>query len=111
MMKTILILLALTLAPGPAFANSAHVYKKNLGGVWPFTFSSGTLYCKNLGNGRKAVWINGSDGYTYAINGQAMAWFDRANLKDAEGNPHRKARDYTDRDLMPLIQKGLYLCD
>ena len=86
-----------------------YVYKHERISTWPFSFDIGTLHCKENGN-KKAIWLNGSDGYTYAINGQAMSWFERSGMKDGEGRLHRIARDYAHKSLGPIINEGLNLC-
>lgn len=94
-----------------AIAGSDVVTRESVGAGWPFSFDRGTLYCKDLDTQRKAVWINGADGYTYLLNGQSISWYQKARFKGANGKPPKEARKATNADLTPLIQAGLNLCN
>ena len=72
--------------------------------------------CKPLGGGRKAVWANTDKG-TYALNGQAMTWFNETKaigspLIGTDGKPWKIARDVLPigGKCMDLIQVGLKEC-
>ena len=97
----------------PVNADSKSIKASDYGDIWPFPKDTGgSLYCKELGNGRKAVWLNGTSA-TYALNGQAMTWVKNAGLIGVDGGPAKMGRDHsTNYDgLNKLIKDGLKLCD
>lgn len=107
-----LVVLAYLVMPSPAHARAEFIYSYQYSN-WPFPhLDGGSLYCKDLGGGRKAVWMNGADG-TYALNGQAMDWSARNDLLGADGAPWKIGRDHSNNPtgLGQLIQQGLTLCD
>jgi len=82
------------------------------GDSWPFpNESGGRLYCKDLGNGRKAVWLV-ADKATYALNGQAITWMTNAEIIGVDGGPVKFGRDHSQNynGLSKLIKDGLKLC-
>ncbi|MCH7929615.1 MAG: hypothetical protein IIA01_03830 [Proteobacteria bacterium] len=93
-------------------ARNITVKREDFREIWPFDAAGGYLYCKNIGGGRKAVWLNTGDG-TYALNGQAMSWSQGADLIGTDGGPWKIGRDHSKNftGLHELIQAGLELCD
>jgi hypothetical protein len=78
-------------------------------------FDPSGLMCKENG-ARKSVWINTSHG-TYALNGQAMTWFNNTKkmgvpLLGTDGKEWKTGRDHVDPStLHSLIKKGLKKCN
>lgn len=86
---------------------------KQYGKEWPLDKETGgTLHCKNLEYGKKAVWLNG-DHATYAINGTAMGWSESSELLGVDGKPWIIAREIASNPLglSRLIKDGLELCE
>lgn len=95
-----------------AFGDAQIIKAKDYGSSWPFqNESGGTLWCKDLGNGRKAVWLV-ADTATYALNGQAMTWMTNSGIKGVGGAPVKIGRDHSTNygGLSKLIKDGLKLC-
>ena len=104
------VLMSLFLATAVQAGSPKFVHRKDMVQTWPFLFEGGALYCQELEAGRKAVWINGSDGFTYAINGQAIDKFGLSGKSQSKGSPYRLARDHATKSLSPIIDMGLKLC-
>lgn len=74
------------------------------------------IHCRNMGNGRKAVWINSRQG-TFALNGQAISWVQDAEamgtpIVGSDGQPAKLGRDHLPTSLVgDLITRGLEECD
>jgi hypothetical protein len=108
----LLMLSCFLVASHEAAARSQILRASEWGADWPFPDEkSGSIYCKDIGGGRKAVWLNGSRA-TYALNGQAMDWAEKAGLIGMDGGPWKKGREQTNNSggLYKLIQAGLGLC-
>jgi hypothetical protein len=80
-----------------------HVTREDMGDNWPLTVDGGTLHCEGAG----AVTFTTDDGTTYAVNGLALGmhkWPDIDPLwADASGG--------LKKDIGPLIERGLSLCN
>lgn len=76
----------------------------------------GALYCKNMGGGRKAVWMNTPSG-TYALNGPAISWVQRTNAQGTplvgyDEGPWKLGREHFPISAVgQLISRGLKQCD
>lgn len=110
MIRTMMLVTALLLATK---AYAAKQIDPNRFGLTDHEYA--VLYCKNMGSGRKAVWMN-TDRATYALNGQAIDWVQRTNsagtpLVGYDGGPWKLGRDHFDLTTVhELIQLGLREC-
>jgi len=113
-MKRLLVLVALFAAAGCSSIDSStgaggtEVSRGNMGDDWPLTVDKGTLACNGSG-GVGEVVFTAPDGTEYAVNGTAKSggykdirpiWADDESL----GHGLKK-------DISPLIDKGLSLCE
>jgi hypothetical protein len=79
------------------------------------SFTTQSIYCNDLKNGKKEVWINESHG-TYALNGPAIEKVNRANslgspLVGQDGKDWKMGRDYIpSQQLNNLIKIGIIKC-
>jgi hypothetical protein len=99
--------------PLTIYAATKFVKASEYGDVWPFpTEKGGSLNCKDLGKGRRAVWLDGATA-TYALNADAMAWMKKAGLKGVGGGPVKRGQDFSIDavGLGALLEDGLRLCD
>lgn len=100
-------LLTIVLVPGCAAGDgqSKTVSKSSLPG-WPLTVDSGVLECEGSGGMGKVTFV--VDGKTYGVNGTARADQDNLDIQmlwaDAETAGLKK-------DISPLIDEGLKLCE
>ncbi len=100
--------------PTMAFGGSVSVNSANYGlsGKYGAQLS---VYCKDVGGGRKRVWINTSQG-TFALNGPAIQWAQDANTSGSpiigsDGKPLKLGRDHLPISAVSeLIQVGLRQC-
>ena len=76
-----------------------------MGGKWPLTVSDGVLACDGA-DGVGEVTLKAPDGTVYAVNGSAGS----AGAKDI-GPIWASAGAGLKKDISPLIQLGLALCD
>ncbi|GAB3783882.1 hypothetical protein GCM10027601_17000 [Nocardioides ungokensis] len=80
-----------------------------MGKKWPLTVDSGTLSCDGS-NGVGAVVFTASDGTKYALNGTAKSSGNYADIRPIWADD--KALGYgLKKDISPLIDKGLTLCE
>lgn len=93
--------------PQPSSASGLRISKTGLGKAWPFTVDEGTLACRGSGGVGEVVFAAG--GVTYALNGVAKR---SKKYSDVESiwatNP---AIPGTKKDIGPLIERGLKLCN
>ena len=83
----------------------AYVSRTELGQDWPLTVEEGTVRCIDI-EGFHGV-LFGVDGRWYALNG--IARFTTASAKIDELVAHNPSG--ATKDLSPLIERGLALCD
>lgn len=73
--------------------------------------ANGTIYCKDIGSGRKRVWLNTSNG-SYALNGPAIEWVRSTGVQGSDGKKFKLGRDHFSSSLTSrLIKEGLENCD
>jgi hypothetical protein len=108
------LLLILILFPSIDFAagRGTLVWPRTIGeDKWPLTTKFARVYCTNLGNGRKAVFLTSSPDeenlYDYAVNGTARGAMKKLNLRDISPIMKEGKLPY---HLQPFIEIGLEEC-
>ena len=105
-------LITLTLLAATACSSGSvdgtHIGRADLGDAWPLTVEEGTLACNGSG-GVGEVFFTAPEGTAYAVNGAAKSnerladvtpiWADNPDINGLK------------KDIGPLIDKGLALCE
>ncbi len=91
-----------------ATSNSIMISQSEFGEAWPFTVTSGELYCIGEGNGQQVgAVVFATEDESYAVNGTAKALGYKPIDEIWRSNP---AIPGTKINIGPVIQRGLQIC-
>ncbi len=103
-MRRFLLVTALAVTACVGSTNEVEVSASDFGNDWPLTVVQGTLQCEPPGS----VVFTTPEGTSYAVNGTAK---DATDLPEIDAIWAEGEVEGLKRNLGPLIQRGLALCE
>lgn len=103
------VVLALSGCSGETLTGREPVSRSAYGDAWPFTVDSGELRCEGALGTRTAVFV--ADGRTYALTARTQAQRLGEDIAPIWAELEFDAAPEARKDLQPIIDRALALCD